>query len=76
LLCRLWIAPWKSAAVRHHRFDRFVADTGRRLLLRDGVVVPLTSTALDLLLALVDGRRFAVSSVDEVRDVVLIRGFR
>ncbi|AHG93530.1 transcriptional regulator domain-containing protein (plasmid) [Gemmatirosa kalamazoonensis] len=53
-----------SAAPRCLRFDRFTVDAGRRLLLRDGIAVPLTSKAFDVLLALVEGRGELVTKHD------------
>ena len=39
---------------RTYAFDGFQIDTQRRLLLREGEIVPLTSKAFELLLALIE----------------------
>jgi DNA-binding winged helix-turn-helix (wHTH) protein/tetratricopeptide (TPR) repeat protein len=45
-----------SPAERTYAFGPFVADTSRRILLRNGEVVPVTAKVLDLLLLLLQNR--------------------
>ena len=53
-----------EAGARFIRFDRFAVDAERRLLLRDGVPVRLTSRTFDLLLTLLDSRGALISKRD------------
>ena len=46
----------KPTAVRYYAFGHFVVDVHRRLLFRDGKVVPLTSKPFDVLLILIQER--------------------
>ena len=48
--------PSSPADYRGLQFGPFVVDAGRRLLWRDGRLVPLTPRALDILLLLIDHR--------------------
>ncbi|MEP6731911.1 MAG: transcriptional regulator, partial [bacterium] len=46
---------------RNFRFGSFAVDTGRRLLLRGGAIVPLSSKTFDLLVALIEGREALIT---------------
>ena len=53
-----------SVGARFYRFGPFVVDAERRLLFREGSVVPLTSKTFDILLALLDGRDGLITKRD------------
>jgi DNA-binding winged helix-turn-helix (wHTH) protein len=54
---------------RFYAFGRFVADTRRRRLLRDGEAVQLTPKAFDVLLVLVESRGRVVEKDELMRRV-------
>jgi len=56
-------------AARNYEFGPFRLDTGQKLLLRAGEVVPLTPKAIDTLLALVNRRGEVVEKEDLMRQV-------
>ena len=56
-------------SVRFFNFDRFQVDVVKRLLLRDGVHVPLTPKAFDILVLLLQRRDIVVEKDDILRDV-------
>lgn len=58
-----------QASPKFYDFDRFRLDAGKRLLLRDGEVVPLQSKDLDLLLALVERRGRVLTKDDLMKSV-------
>jgi Tol biopolymer transport system component/DNA-binding winged helix-turn-helix (wHTH) protein len=55
--------------VRFYAFGPFVADSVKRLLLREGAAVPLTSKAFDILLTLIAHRDRIVEKDDFMREV-------
>ena len=56
-------------SVRFYAFDRFRVDTVKRLLLRDGVPLPLTPKAFDILVLLIQRREIVVDKDDIFREV-------
>src|SRR5262249_15612288 len=53
-----------EASVRFYRFDDFVVDAGRRLLLRGDRPVALNPKAFDLLLTLIENRERVLTKDD------------
>src|SRR4028118_2370230 len=58
-----------SAEKRHYQFDQFRVDPIRRLLLRDGEVVPVTPKMFSILLVLLERRGEVVEKKELLEQV-------
>lgn len=58
-----------SAEKRHYQFDQFRVDPVRRLLLRDGELIPLTPKAFAILLVLLERRGEVVDKKELIQQV-------
>ena len=61
--------PSPSPARRRYAFGPFIADCRKRLLWKDGAVVPLTPKAFEILAVLIDGRGRLVDKDELLRRV-------
>src|SRR5215210_692517 len=63
------VASPYAAERRQYQFDGFLVDPARRLLLRDGELVPLTPKAFSILLVLLENQGAVVAKDELIRQV-------